>query len=387
MKRVLGVLLSAAVLSFCAGVPAFAGEKGNEGLLERIKKLEERLGERTEGTWMDRITISGVVEVEGGFGKTDFAAPGEDDEDSSDLTLATVELGVDAEISDYVSAHVLFLYEDDEDVVVDEGTITIGGGEKFPMYLTAGKMYVPFGSFETAMISDPLTLELGETRETAVLVGSELNGFYGSAYVFNGDVDEDGDDSHIDNFGLNAGYAVEKDGFSVDVGVSYINNLLDSDGWEDIRDGGREEAEEQGYTFAPREYVGGIGVHAIVNVGPFSVIGEYVTALEEVEWNNSDVVAGTLASMGRSDREEGIKPSTWNIEVDYTFELLGKETVVGMAYQGSDDTGNEFPEARYMGVVGMEIFTATTLALEYYHDEFENDDKADQLTAQLAVEF
>jgi len=36
--------------------------------------------------------------------------------------------------------------------------------------LTAGQLYVPFGAFETGLISDPLTLEIGETRESTVLL-------------------------------------------------------------------------------------------------------------------------------------------------------------------------------------------------------------------------
>ncbi|MDZ7833450.1 MAG: hypothetical protein U5L07_17025 [Desulfobacterales bacterium] len=40
-----------------------------------------------------------------------------------------------------------------------------------------------------------------------------------------------------------------------------------------------------------------------------------------------------------------------------------------------------------MGTIGCDIFEATNLALEYFHDEYENDDAADVITAQLAVEF
>jgi len=63
------------------------------------------------------------------------------------------------------------------------GTITLGNMEMFPVYLTAGKMYVPFGNFESNMIQDPVTLEIGETRESAGQVGFEHSGFYGSAYA------------------------------------------------------------------------------------------------------------------------------------------------------------------------------------------------------------
>jgi hypothetical protein len=48
---------------------------------------------------------------------------------------------------------------------------------------------VPFGTFETHLVSDPLTLEIGETNETAVVAGFARGGFGGAVYVFNGDSD------------------------------------------------------------------------------------------------------------------------------------------------------------------------------------------------------
>ena len=38
-----------------------------------------------------------------------------------------------------------------------------------------------------------------------------------------------------------------------------------------------------------------------------------------------------------------------------------------------------------MSIVSAEIFENATLALEYAHDEFENSDKKDIVTAQLAI--
>ena len=130
-----------------------------------------------------------------------------------------VELGIGAKIVDHVSGDILFLYEDGENIIVDEAFITINGEDVVPIYLRAGEFYVPFGNFETHMISDPLTLEIAETREAALQVGLETGGFYASAFIFNGDVDEiDADDDHVDNFGANVGLGLEKDAFNIDVG-------------------------------------------------------------------------------------------------------------------------------------------------------------------------
>lgn len=390
MKKFIGISVSLVVFTLFCSLPVFAGESEGKGLLERITRLEERVGEgNVIGEWAKKITLGGVIEVEGAWSNSDFADPGAEDEDATDLSVATVELAIDADISKYVSGHILFLYEEGEgeDIVVDEAIITIGGGDMLPLYLTAGRMYVPFGNFESGMISDPLTLELGETRETAVQVGFERAGIYGSVYSFNGDVDEDGEDSHIDNFGANLGYAMERRGLSLDVGVSWINNMVDSDGWSDLVDEQDEAAEGEGYSRTLKDYVPGIGLHAVLSAGSFTLIGEYVAALEEVEWNLSDINPGNPGSLGLADTAEGIKPSSWNVELDYTFEVAGRKTMVGVAYQGTDDFADAQPEERYLGVVSVGILDNTTLSLEYFHDEFENEDEVDQLTTQLAVAF
>jgi hypothetical protein len=104
---------------------------GVKSIEDRVKQLEEAIGRKVEGEkWYDRIQISGLVEVEAGYGKTDFNDPALEDEKTSDVDLATVELVVDARIVDHVNAHVMFKYEDD-DVFVDEGFITLTAPRRF----------------------------------------------------------------------------------------------------------------------------------------------------------------------------------------------------------------------------------------------------------------
>jgi hypothetical protein len=348
---------------------ATAEEMSNHELTQRVHQLEEKLkieGEGAPAEWTDRVTVSGAVEVEAGFTSTD-PVEGEGSDDS-DFALSTVELGIGAKIVDHVSGDVLFLYEDGEDIVVDEAFITIDGGDVVPLYLRAGELYVPFGNFETHMISDPLTLEIAEMREAALQIGTEAGGFYGSAFIFNGDVDEiDADDDHVDNFGANAGFGLESDAFSVDVGVSYLNNLIDADGWEGAI------ADEE---LALNEYVAGVGAYAIVSFGPLTFIGEYVSALDDIQWVDGD---DNLID------EDHI--AAWNVEIGFGFALGAKEATLAVAYQGTDNAQSRLPETRYLGSVGVSIFENTTVALEYLMDEFENDDDAQALTAQLAIEF
>ncbi|MBW2590686.1 MAG: LbtU family siderophore porin, partial [Deltaproteobacteria bacterium] len=179
MKRLFVVTLSLLIAVFVVSGPAICDED--------------------RGKWFENITLSGAIEVEAGFEKIDYNDPATKDVDSSDIVVSTVEVGIDAEIVKHVSGHILFLYEeDDTPIEVDEAIISINGEDVVPLYLNAGQMYVPFGNFESHMISDPVTLELGETRESAVVAGFANDCIGISAGVFNGDIDETGEDDKIE---------------------------------------------------------------------------------------------------------------------------------------------------------------------------------------------
>ena len=340
----------------------------HEEEIKQTRSDQAELTQLSEGLKLigEHVTISGLVEVEVGFSE-DY-----DGNDESDIALATVELGIDIDLHKYVSAHILLLWEEDdtEPVDLDEGYIMLGNTEHFPLYLQAGKLYVPFGNFESHMISDPLTLELGETRETAAIFGVEYKGLYGGAYAFNGDIDESGDDDEIKCFGLNAGYAFENETFGLDIGAGWINNLGDSDTLGDTLPG------------EIKDYVGGLTAHAIFSWRGLQLIGEYLGATDDFEVDELEF------------KGVGAEPETWNIELGHTFEIAGHETVVALAYQGSDEAlALELPEERYLGTIGVGLIDGLSLAVEYAHDEDYDEkdggtgDNADTITLQMALEF
>ncbi len=400
MKKSLVLLISIFCVVMLSGVQTAFCEMSNYELEQEVKVLKEQLKERKGildkfdafEKWSERLSFSGLIEVEA------FTRDGYNGEDESDITLATVELGLDAQIADWVSGQIVLLWEEDdtEPMDVDVGTITLGNMKMFPIYLTAGKMYVPFGNFESNMIQDPLTLEIGETRESAVQVGFEHSGFYGSVYTFNGDIDENGEDNEVKCFGANAGYAFENDNISFDIGAGWINNLIDSDGlgdrFEEMIEGyATDTGSETGW--ALRDYVDGFAVHAIINFGPATLIGEYVGAADDIEWNVSDDTAGAMAALGLNPVEKTGEPKAWNFELAYTVEVMSKETTFALGFQGTDDLAGILPEERYMASIGVGIAENTSFTLEYLHDEDydQNEggtgDDADMVTVQLAIEF
>ena len=340
----------------------------NEDLEQQVTKIlrhkeEERMQKEDFGHMINRyVDFSGLIEVEGSAGQ-DFTGVNE-----SKFELATVELGFVGKMSDWARAHLTLLYEEggDDKVLVDDAHIILGNTDKFPLYLDAGRQYVPFGNFTTNMISDPLTLEIAETQETALQIGFKANGAYGSVFAFNGDTNEGGGDSQIEQFGANIGYTLKRDSLSLDIGMSYMNSIGDSDGLGDI-------LKEKNLLTA--DYVDGIGAYAIAHVGPVSLIGEYITALDDI------------------GDETNFQPMAFNIETGYAFHIRGLESSVAIAWQGTDDMAGYLPESRFLGSFAIGIFPGTTFAVEWAHDrdydkaDGGTDESADAVTGQLAYEF
>ncbi|MEG3639339.1 LbtU family siderophore porin [Magnetococcus sp. PR-3] len=203
---------------------------------QKVAKVEKVAEEaKTKGgggsNWSDKITIGGTVEASASTTENKSGTIGTL-ADGSDVNLDKAELTVDAKVNPWVSANVTMLYDGDSAtaVDVDAATITVGNAEKLPVSLTVGKMTLPFGTFETNMVSDPITLEMAETADSAAQVNFAKNGFTMGAYLFNATSQKTGDDNQLDQFGFNLGYATEVSGVSAEVGLHFINSVENSGG-------------------------------------------------------------------------------------------------------------------------------------------------------------
>ena len=371
----------------------------NRALTDRLTEVEQQLNEmkavpepsRAGGVGFlsdleDRITINGLLEFGAAYHSTDMNHG--DFEHDSDLSMTTVQLGIEAEINDWVNAEMVLLYEDASGAIdayedirdgtdfdVDEAIITIANKDVTPAFMKAGKMYVPFGARLTHFpddmgIDSPLTLLLGETLEKAVLIGAEYAGFTVSAYTFNGDVEEaGGGDNVIETYGFDANYAFEDEDLGLDllVGGSYISNIADSDWTEEVLDH---------YDLEIDDYAEGADAYLHVGYQGFFVEAEYMAAVDHVNVEGEDLG----------------KPTVWNIEAGYNYNWW-RNLEIALQYAGSDDCGSlRLPRDRYGINFNQEIFDNTVLSVGYMYDEYATDDDLDRNTrdlifGQLAIEF
>ena len=321
--------------------------------------------------WLNRISLSGLIEVDFSSGGTYAGA------NNSDVALATLAIGLDAKVNKWTDVHVVLLHEDDatEPQEVDEGIITLSDADSHAYYLSAGRMYVPFGHFDSNAVSDPLTVDLGETREAAMMVGYEKDGLYASLYLFNGDSNKaPAIDNQVEQRGLNLGYSMVTERMSMDAGIGYISSISDSDGLSATGIVTNNDS--------LTDYVAGMAIHLAYTRGAYNLFAEYISATDN------------FAATELAYKSMGAKPSTYNLEVGYSFKLADKDSTVALGVQGSDEAlALGLPETRYIIALSSTLMENTNLAFEWKHDmdyaiaDGGTDNSADTVTVQLAVDF
>ena len=363
--------------------------------IEETKQNQEEVKEASEmlKTLKKHISLGGTVEVETNF--TGIDNRNRSGDSSSDITLATAELDIEAKLHKYASANLIFLWEEDdtEPVDIDEGYITLGDTKYFPLYLKAGRMYVPFGNFETNFVSDPLTLELGEIQESSYLFGAAYKGIDFSLYFFNPDIDENNDSNAdiIKSWGITLSYDFADffpENFGLNIQVSYLNNLADTNGFKDAFD-------DNGWGNSIDNYVGGFHAFLMAEFHNFNFIAEYLTAT--TDFDKSD-----FGGIGKN-----FQPETWNFELGYTFPYWNdKEMTIAIRYEGSNEAAfidsSLFMKNQYGVAVAANLFssakwgTNVNLNIEYLHGESEDDiikylgeniNNKNSVTVQLQAEF
>lgn len=330
-----------------------------ENLRNRIEKLEGRKAEPGEAFVIEalgkKLTFWGSIELEAYFRE------GGRGDSTSNITLATAQLGVELEITDNIGGHIVFLHEEEDEaepIEIDEANITLfhpgkvmGGRVGF----FGGRLYVPFGNFTSGFISDPLTLEMGETNNTAVVFqwANELAAI--KIGFFNGGVDKAGKDDMVDTLVASLSLAPAK---GVNLGTSFISDLAESDTVL-VKE---ESLYESG--------VGAVSVFATLEYAAFTLDAEYLFAT--ANFDQALVGAGTDLT--------GRRPSALNIELGF---VPAERWYLGARYEKAEDFKND--PSRYGAVASFGIFKNTVIALEYLLEDA--GDTSHTVTAQLAFKF
>jgi hypothetical protein len=343
---------------FTAG-PVLAAHPATQAEAENIKErradvVEEPVSPLTLQFGDAHFTLSGLLEVEASL----HHPQGGDEEDT--LRLSTLQIGLEAEFTPWLGGHVIGLWEeeDTEPMLVDEAVLSLAspwqiGGRTPALHL--GRQYLPFGRFDSAMISDPLTLELGETHTTAALLALTGERWSATVGAFEGSVD-DGDDG-VESW-VAAVEVTPLDGIAF--GASWISDLAESSA---------ELVADEGLY---RDAVAAWSAFVTMRHDNLGLTGEYLAAMERFE--SALVEAGGDLT--------GARPQAWNLEL--SWQVTAK---VQLAARYEKAVNYQANARRYGAAVSCGLCDYALLAVEYLHAEAAGADPAHTLTAQLAVEF
>jgi hypothetical protein len=297
----------------------------------------------------DKTEISGVIELEYGVSRGDSG--------NATGPLATkAELEATFKPTDKVDVHGLLLYED-KVLSIDQADVTWHALPDDKLEVIAGKQYLPFGAFESAMISGPMTKDLGEASQDKVLQAtSKLGNIQTKGYVFDGTSPKTGGTgTNSTGYGLSAGYATE----TASVGVDYLSNLVESKYFE---------------TNDVASTVPAVALHGSTKAGRVTLIGEYVAATTALQAGDLDG-AITVAA----------KPAAIQLEADVD---LNNDRTVALAWNGSSNAEEIGLAKDTLGVTySQPLFKGFNGALELMQTKGYDGAQDKALTAQLAYEF
>ncbi len=287
----------------------------------------------------NHFSLAGKVELEANVHQ-DF-----EDNSSSSLDLAGVELTFGTQWTDYLSGTLVLDWDNEKDrFAVDNLFMTLGEGENNPFALQVGRFILPFGVYDGNTISDLLTEEIFETREDSIMLTWNKGDYYGWTCIFDGDTDEIGK-NFLDHFGGGIGLRQKSNTSSFAAGIDIISSIFDTKGLSDDFPGALQ---------ADYEY--GLALHGKFGMAGFAIFAEYITALGNVEFR-------------ADDDQVSLKPGAWQLEIGYATDIAEKESFVALAYSQSRNLAETLPEKKISLTLGMEILEDLEIAFEYTHDQ------------------
>ena len=358
---------------------ALAGTASQQELEARVAVLEAQLAEKEAApgfNWSDRITLSGTIELDYSYTADDDVSDKTKENSNSDLSLGTVELGLEARLHDWVTANVLLKGEDldsDDKVFWDEVFVTFQN-DAVPVYAVAGKRCQPFGVFESLFINDAVTQDLYEINKTGLTLGyadEALMGLDFSVTLYKGET--------LINRVKDAEYGWERDTVAGYTETDTVNSYIISAGIAPAEGMHMSVFFNSEPGDSDRNSTLGAAVHW--DGFGFTADAEYIGALER--------------ELHRTDNKE-YKEKAWTISLGYQ---VMEPLLVALRYEGFDsDRGNAGDlESRYSAGVTYTVleteYLTTSLMGEYRRSNYDtkagsnNDKDLDELFARLALEF
>lgn len=343
-------------------------------LLKQKKIVTQKLSE--QGYKLDRP----VLQVSGGVAGQAYSTGGFGTSATDGISLSTAELDLNAMASSWATAFMSIDYNGDpissgnrapkSTLYLSRGFLTFGDLNKYPVYFTMGKLYVPFGRYNNSMVTTPLTISVGRISSPAAVLGFSMdNGVFGSIYGFSGS-QTSGASPIIKqsgaSLGLKSTFAGTKGIFNF--GGGWVSNIADAQGQQNT---GLSTTTGQFGGFAVSQpgtnmtsnniahRVDAMDVHGHLGYGPVSLIGECISSLRRY----------ALADM--TYKGAGAEPKAAYAELDYTLPWFAKKhsSMVGTSYGRTwESLALNLPRDSYAVFASTSLWRETSQSIEYRHD-------------------
>jgi hypothetical protein len=287
------------------------------------------------------VSVSGLIEV--GYEKVG--------DEKGNLRAGDIEIGIEAKLNKQVSGAVLLRPDAEAKAngdILDEATITLEDFNEAPISITAGKTVMPFGVFNSHLISDPWTKEAA--------IGTE-----GDTISW-----------EINQVGVIGSYAKEP----VKISLGLYDSTIDEEPTAFAAQVSLVAAEKLTIGGSYRNQKGeGRGTNTLADI---SAMAQYATDPITVEIEYCKAVT----------REEN-KPKPSAYSVGLAFQATDKPIELALRYDGlNDDNENTISSKSRIGIgFNYTLFDAATLSAEVGSTKPEEGKSKTDYAAKLAIEF
>jgi hypothetical protein len=244
------------------------------------------------------------------------------------------------------------------DTVVDPKTlngsfprafITIGDLNRSPFYATAGKFYVPFGSYSGSVLNTlpDISEELGGIKANAVTLGMNEVKYHLNTRVFAYRPNVRAPKDHDLNGGVDVEMTQHFTKSHASEGISVVSNIADSDGLHKV------------FGATPIKHrVGGLDIRGKLGLQHgINFVGEYTTAMKHFALSDMQV------------NGKAVRPSVLHLEANKGFQLYAKPAFAALGMnQSYQAAAVGIPQTRIYGVVSVAPVRRTQIALELNDD-------------------
>lgn len=339
-------------------------EVANNGFYRATINELNQVPDSTEKTatsldWTKYVSVSGGLYADAKAGNLTYDTQGEN---SERLSVTNANLTINATPNSWSRLTLVSNFSDasksyvpdpadntfnesgqkDNEFFVDQAYVTFGDESKYPVFAQVGTQYLPFGQYDINPVVKSLSQVLTETSATDVQVGFVTQeGLYGSSYVFQNSVSENGNenDTMPYNGGAVLGFKKSNKGLVTDVGIGYMNNMSGVDAVANY-------IEVDDATPGYGSNVAALAPYVSFQTGPFGINADYVTALSYFD---------KTALPFESTSDNGAKPSAVDTQASYAFNRYDMSHVLFVGYQVSNQASAlNIPKHRYD--VGYDVY-------------------------------